>query len=67
MFKLMDKVDDGVVPMLQDLQTFIKDSGTADMHACAKTIVTVGCTIYCCYLVVVNPLMCRSDLIYLMF
>ena len=42
MYQLMDKVDNGVVPMLQDLQSYIKESGTADMHACAKVIVSVS-------------------------
>ncbi|KAF6028110.1 Cul5 [Bugula neritina] len=38
MFKLLDRVQDGVVPMLHHLQHFIKEAGLSDMHACASTI-----------------------------
>ena len=41
MFKLMDRVDDGVLPMLHDLQHHIKEAGLSDMHACADLITTV--------------------------
>ena len=41
MFKLMDRVDDGVLPMLHDLQHHIKEAGLSDMHACANLITTV--------------------------
>ncbi|XP_067947837.1 cullin-5-like isoform X2 [Watersipora subatra] len=40
MFQLMSRVDNGVALMLKDLEGYIKESGLADMHACAKTIVT---------------------------
>lgn len=42
MFKLMDRVDDGVLPMLHDLQSHIKEAGLSDMHACADVITTVS-------------------------
>lgn len=42
MFKLMDRVDDGVLPMLHDLQHHIKEAGLADMLACADIITTVS-------------------------
>ena len=44
MFKLMDRVDDGVVPMLHDLQTHIKEAGLSDMQACAGVITVVSGT-----------------------
>jgi len=42
MFKLLDRVQDGVVPMLHHLQHFIKEAGLSDMHACASTITVVS-------------------------
>ncbi len=42
MFSLMDRVPDGIVPMLQDLEEHIVDQGLADMLSCAETITTVG-------------------------
>ena len=41
MFSLMDRVDQGIVPMKNDLETHIKSQGLADMTAAAGTITTV--------------------------
>lgn len=41
MFRLMDRVDGGVIPMLHDLSNHIREAGLADMHAFAATITTV--------------------------
>lgn len=34
----MDRVPDGINPMLEDLETYIKEQGLADMMAAAETI-----------------------------
>ena len=44
MFSLMDRVPDGITPMLHDLEEHIISAGLADMHAAADTITTVS---YC--------------------
>ena len=41
MFSLMDRVDQGIVPMKADLERHIKSQGLADMVAAAGTITTV--------------------------
>ena len=41
MFSLMDRVPDGITPMLQDLEEHIRDQGLADMIQSAETITTV--------------------------
>jgi len=38
MFRLMDRVPEGIVPMLQYLETHIIDQGLADMIASAEII-----------------------------
>jgi len=38
MFKLMDRVHEGVTPMLADLETHIVSSGLADMFASAEQV-----------------------------
>lgn len=38
MFRLIDRVQDGIQPMLQDLENFIVCQGLADMMACAEII-----------------------------
>lgn len=38
MFRLMDRVTDGILPMLQNLETYIIDQGLADMMASAEII-----------------------------
>ena len=43
MFSLMDRVPDGITPMLQDLEEHIIHQGLADMIAAANTITSV-CT-----------------------
>ena len=41
MFSLMDRVPDGITPMLHDLENHIIHQGLADMEASAETITTV--------------------------
>ncbi len=41
MFSLMDKVPNGIEPMLKDLEEHIVNAGLADMVAAAETITTV--------------------------
>ena len=41
MFSLMDKVPNGIEPMLKDLEEHILSAGLADMVATAETITTV--------------------------
>ena len=43
MFSLMDRVPDGILPMLKDLEDHITHQGLADMMACAESITSV-CT-----------------------
>lgn len=38
MFQLIDRVHEGILPMLADLESFIKSQGLADMMACAEVI-----------------------------
>lgn len=45
MFSLMDRVPDGITPMLHDLEAYIVSQGLADMMAAAESITTV-CQIY---------------------
>uniref|UniRef100_A0A2D4LW21 Cullin-5 n=1 Tax=Micrurus spixii TaxID=129469 RepID=A0A2D4LW21_9SAUR len=40
MFSLMDKVPNGIEPMLKDLEEHIVNAGLADMVAAAETITT---------------------------
>ena len=42
MYKLMDRVEDGIEPMLECLDTHIVSTGLADMKAHAETITTVS-------------------------
>ena len=44
MFGLMDRIphDQGVGPMLSDLENYITQSGIDDMKACAEIITTVS-------------------------
>lgn len=42
MFSLMDRVVDGITPMLKDLEDHIVNQGLADMMAAAETITTVS-------------------------
>ena len=42
MFSLMDRIPSGVEPMLQDLETYILQSGLDDMKANADIITTVS-------------------------
>ena len=42
MFSLMDRVPDGISPMLQDLEDHIINQGLADMIAAADCITTVS-------------------------
>ena len=42
MFSLMDRVADGITPMLYDLEAHIVSQGLADMMASAETITTVS-------------------------
>ena len=41
MFSLLDRVIDGISPMLQDFEDHIINQGLADMTAAADTITTV--------------------------
>ena len=41
MFSLMDRVPDGITPMLHDLENHIVHQGLADMMASAEIITTV--------------------------
>lgn len=41
MFKLMDRVPDGIVPMLKDLEDHIVNAGLAEMIAAADIITQV--------------------------
>lgn len=38
MFRLIDRVQDGILPMLKDLENYIINQGLADMMACAEII-----------------------------
>jgi len=42
MFSLMDKVPNGIEPMLKDLEDHILNAGLADMVATAETITSVS-------------------------
>ena len=42
MFSLMDRVPDGITPMLHDLEEHIVSQGLADMLASASIITTVS-------------------------
>jgi len=42
MFSLMDRVPDGIKPMLNDLEDHITHQGLADMMACAESITSVS-------------------------
>lgn len=42
MFGLMDRIPNGVEPMLSDLESYITQSGVDDMKASAEIITTVG-------------------------
>ena len=42
MFGLMDRIPGGVEPMLQNLESYIKQSGLDDMRSCAEIITTVS-------------------------
>ena len=42
MFSLMDRVPDGITPMLHDLEEHIIAAGLADMHSAADSITTVS-------------------------
>lgn len=42
MFSLMDRIQDGVEPMLRDLESYILQSGLDDMKANADVITTVS-------------------------
>ena len=42
MFGLMDRIDNGVEPMLADLEAYITQSGVDDMKASAEIITTVS-------------------------
>ena len=44
MFSLLDRVADGIQPMLSALEDFIITAGLADMKASAETITTVSYT-----------------------
>ena len=44
MFGLMDRIPQGVDPMLSDLEHYITQSGIDDMKACAEIITTVRLT-----------------------
>lgn len=49
MFSLMDRVVDGITPMLHDLEAHIVDQGLADMIASAETITTVSFNAQHCF------------------
>lgn len=42
MFGLMDRIPQGVDPMLADLESYITQNGIDDMKACAEIITTVS-------------------------
>jgi len=42
MFSLLNRIADGVQPMLDYLQEYIRQQGSQDMMACAETITTVS-------------------------
>lgn len=49
MFSLMDKVPNGIEPMLKDLEEHIVSAGLADMVAAAETITTVSECFLCLF------------------
>lgn len=51
MFSLMDKVPNGIEPMLKDLEEHIVSAGLADMVAAAETITTVSVLFFHCYFI----------------
>ena len=42
MFNLLDRIDKGVEPMLQHLESYIVQSGIDDMKSCAEIITSVS-------------------------
>ena len=44
MFGLLDRIPNGVDPMLQDLESYIVESGVKDMKSCAEIITSVSGT-----------------------
>ena len=52
MFSLMDRVPDGITPMLHDLEEHITHAGLADMHDAADTITTVSVHLCFCPFVI---------------
>lgn len=48
MFNLLDRIPNGVEPMLTDIEAYIKHSGVDDMKACADVITTVKHLCACC-------------------
>lgn len=51
MFNLMDRVPDGITPMLHDLEAHVVNQGLADMIAAADIITSVSYSLYCVALV----------------
>lgn len=47
----MDKVPNGIEPMLKDLEEHIVSAGLADMVAAAETITTVSVLFFHCYFI----------------
>ena len=44
MYRLLNRLgQEGLEPLLQHLESFIKQSGLDDMKACVEIIVTVSC------------------------
>lgn len=58
MFSLMDKVPNGIEPMLKDLEEHIVSAGLADMVAAAETITTVSVLVF--NKVTMKKQLCRS-------
>lgn len=60
LFKLMDRVPDGILKMLKDLEDYIVSAGLADMMASADIITQVKLvfSLKCLMVIIINIIVC---------
>jgi len=60
LFKLMDRVPDGILKMLKDLEDYIVSAGLADMMASADIITQVKLvfSLKCPMVIIINIIVC---------
>lgn len=60
LFKLMDRVPDGILKMLKDLEDYIVSAGLADMMASADIITQVKLvfSLKCSMVIIIETLLC---------